>query len=270
MSDVYKPYWYFRFKEGYFDNPKVLAMERVPIYGEKMSLTLLKLYDKAISTGGKITFEYMVSEDSYVSYLADMVRVDFKFMGAAMSYYLEHDFISLEEDENGKVIICLPYVEENTGKSSDKADRERRRVSRIKNSARKELVHEQENLPEPKEEIKNVYGEFKNVKLSDEEYLKIKGRYVNADELIERLSEYYAKFPDRRYENDYAAILSFGRKDGIRKKEKSDSEAYIQRLRFEAGIGCPPPEAAKEVIGEEVWNEIKAIADIELKRSGKM
>ena len=270
MSDVYKPYWYFRFKEGYFDNPKVLAMERVPIYGEKMSLTLLKLYDKAISTGGKITFEYTVSEDSYVSYLADMVRVDFKFMGAAMSYYLEHDFISLEESGDGKVIINLPYVEDNTGKSSDKADRERKRVASLKGGQKKEIEHTQESLPAPGEDEKKVFGEFKNVRLTDVEYSKMKSRYLNAEELIERLSEYYAKFPDKKYSSDYAALLSFARKDGIVLKQRSDTQEYVNRLMYEARLGCPPPESIKEDISEEVWNEINAIADIELKRSGRM
>jgi len=53
-------------------------------------------------------------------------------------------------------------------------------------------------------------------------------------------------------------------------KQRSDTQEYINRLMYEARLGCPPPESIKEDISEEVWNEINAIADIELKRSGRM
>ena len=57
---------------------------------------------------------------------------------------------------------------------------------------------------------KNLYGEFKNVKLSDEEYQKIKEKDML--KYIDILSE-YKESKGKRYKNDYATILSWARKE---------------------------------------------------------
>jgi len=73
--------------------------------------------------------------------------------------------------------------------------------------------------PNPKELKKHVsekhpYGEFKNVRLSDEDKEKLKNLYgvANAKKLVEALS-IYKKSKGREYVNDYATLLGFARRD---------------------------------------------------------
>lgn len=55
----------------------------------------------------------------------------------------------------------------------------------------------------------NIYGEFKNVKLTDEEYQKLKNK--NLLPYIEKLSSYIAS-KGKRYKSHYATILTWSRK----------------------------------------------------------
>ena len=63
-------------------------------------------------------------------------------------------------------------------------------------------------------DTKQVYGEFKNVKLSDKEHQKLVERYSEKQVavMIETLSG-YKKSKGKRYKDDYATILNWFRRD---------------------------------------------------------
>ena len=58
--------------------------------------------------------------------------------------------------------------------------------------------------------IYNIYGEFKNVKLTDDEYKKLEEK--NLLPYIEKLSSYIAS-KGKRYKSHYATILTWSRKE---------------------------------------------------------
>ena len=62
----------------------------------------------------------------------------------------------------------------------------------------------------------NIYGEFKNVKLTDEEYKKLEEK--NLLPYIEKLSSYMAS-KGKRYKSQYATILNWSRKEVKGKEE---------------------------------------------------
>lgn len=57
----------------------------------------------------------------------------------------------------------------------------------------------------------NIYGEFQNVKLTDEQYKKLEEK--NLLSYIEDLSRYLENHPRKKYASHYATILSWDRKD---------------------------------------------------------
>lgn len=63
--------------------------------------------------------------------------------------------------------------------------------------------------PAPK---KNQYGVFKNVLLTDDEYHKLREKYVDFADRIERLSG-YIESTGKRYKSHYATILNWARRD---------------------------------------------------------
>jgi len=70
---------------------------------------------------------------------------------------------------------------------------------------------------------KEIYGEFKNVKLTDKELNKLKDRFNSTfEDKIEDLSQYIEKFPRKakKYSSHYATILSWDRMDKKKNKLK--------------------------------------------------
>lgn len=86
------------------------------------------------------------------------------------------------------------------------------------------LVLESESVLESgKKPIKKVYGQFNNVKLTDDEYQKLKERFNSQTEImIENLSEYIAS-KGKKYSNHYATILRWSRQDN---KEVTNEKRY--------------------------------------------
>jgi len=74
-------------------------------------------------------------------------------------------------------------------------------------------INSQSKVKESKGKERNIYGEFKNVKLSIEEYKKLSDKFNGTlHEKIEALSG-YMKSKGKAYKDHYATILTWARKD---------------------------------------------------------
>lgn len=70
--------------------------------------------------------------------------------------------------------------------------------------------------------VKHKYGEYKNVLLTDEELEKLKDKFPDYEERIERLSEYVAS-KGASYKSHYATILSWSRRE---KEQQGTGQTY--------------------------------------------
>lgn len=87
----------------------------------------------------------------------------------------------------------------------------------IKVSAKPMLSKRLESIEENSiEENRRVYGEFENVKLTDEEIEKLKTRFNDWENKIEKLSMYMAS-KNVKYKSHYATILNWAKKDEPKK-----------------------------------------------------
>lgn len=88
--------------------------------------------------------------------------------------------------------------------------------------------------------IKKKYGSFENVKLTDDEYQKLKEKFRDFEDKIENLSSYLAMKGDK-YKSHYATILNWAKKDDkglpswfnkepIERKRTEDEERQLQEL----------------------------------------
>lgn len=75
------------------------------------------------------------------------------------------------------------------------------------------------------ENVKNIYGEFENVKLTEDEYKKLSTKFNGSlTEKIENLSG-YKKSTGKKYKDDYATILNWARKE-----EKEQPKSPYKKL----------------------------------------
>lgn len=90
---------------------------------------------------------------------------------------------------------------------------------------------------------KNVYGEFKNVLLTETEYQKLTDKFDDrVPELIEKLSA-GIESKGYKYKSHYATILNWVRRDGENGAHRGDTERNGEK---DYGIGAPIAGAEKD------------------------
>jgi len=112
-------------------------------------------------------------------------------------------------------------------------DNTRLRVSKFRSNAKcnapvTELSSSSSSNKEIYKEKKDVFGEFKNVKLTDEEYQKLNTEFgeTGTKQRIENLSEYIAS-KGKKYLSHYATILTWERKNNPKKETKRKTPEWF-------------------------------------------
>ena len=112
---------------------------------------------------------------------------------------------TLELDENKSYTVCIQSVDKL--ETQDRLGKDR---------LGKESIGEEREIadkpPTPPKIPKHKYGEYNNVLLTDEEYLKLQQEYTDYEERIDRLSSYIAS-TGKAYKSHYATIRNWAKKD---------------------------------------------------------
>ncbi len=177
-------YWYFRMKTGFFNTPEIQGMLDVPHYGDKLVLTLLRLYDYSTYNKGFIKIRKVDEEDTYIRYLSEALNLDFKFMAKAMKYYIEYGFIEIIENGVENTILEIPYIKDNTGRSSLESDRIRKIQAKNKESKLNGIPL----IQEKSRGTLHVFGINTNVYLSKKEIERLHEEYKDASLYINSYS----------------------------------------------------------------------------------
>ena len=98
----------------------------------------------------------------------------------------------------------------------------------------------------PAKPVKHKHGEYNNVLLTDEEFLKLQEEFPDYMERIERLSSYVAS-TGKSYKSHYATIRNWAKKD---QEQKAAKPTYYQK-----------PSKADQL--EQSWNMMAAWAESE-------
>lgn len=247
-------YWYFRFTDRFLDDLDTTQMTTLP-NGYEMFFILLQLYSLAIKEKGYFSLPNVEGKPDYVT-LAKHTKHDVRTMEFSIKYFLSVGLLEIIEGAE-KTVFYTPKLKNMIGKSSKEADKKRLEYA----AQHDKLPGGGELKPESAEGEKSSYGYFKNVMLLESEYKELKKRYKNADEIIRDVS-YHKQKTNTSYANDYAAVLSFARKDGIEKPDEDVKrrrrDEYNARM---AACGFPPDERDKEILGIERFKELEAIAE---------
>lgn len=251
MSESKKYYW-IKLKANFFDLETIdwllsqdNGCEYVVLY-QKLCLLTANKDGEMVSSVGEMLVPYdakKIARDAKFSFDTVVVALElFKKIGL------------IYEQENG--ILKIPYVKEMVGSESEFAQKKREYRNRIKQSEQK-LIEGKDNQKTMSETMsdksieyrdksleyrdkekeleshsdecdishakskpkKKIFGEYQNVKLTDEEYQILTDEFgeKTRDEYIDRLSGYIASKGDK-YKSHNATIRNWMKKDGIGKK----------------------------------------------------
>lgn len=138
-----------------------------------------------------------------------------------------------EEDDTADVAFCPPNPPNSTGVSEGVSEGVSTGISEGIGKGISEgistALNKLNKTETKKENEKKKYGEFQNVLLSDEELDRLRGRFADWQERIERLSGYVAA-SGRCYKSHYAAILNWARRDGAEEAAQPSAEDIYGKL----------------------------------------
>lgn len=189
-------YWYFRFITTFFDNKKIKDMKNFPVYGYQFVIIYLKLCCLAVECKGYIRIPNHGNEVNYLIYLSKDIKEDMQIVSHAITYFTENELISIYK-KDVETIIFVPFVENNIGRSTRKADK--KRISRRRKAMLDGKPEDLGNVMQLESDYNNfllegdvkdfkLYGGFKNVELEEEEYNHLISKYKNAEYEINNLS----------------------------------------------------------------------------------
>ncbi len=138
-------------------------------------------------------------------------------------------FWVLNENETESFIVYA----KNTDNSRNKGDNSRKiPLNSNHNSLKESKVKKSKVKKEYKEISRSVYGEYKNVLLSDDELEKLKGRFSDYKERIEQLSR-YMESSGKEYQSHYATICMWAAREKEKNKGKFDDYSYKSNYDFD-------------------------------------
>jgi predicted phage replisome organizer len=241
MAESKKYYW-LKLKRDFFKRHDIRIIEEMP-NGKDYILFYLKLLLESIDHEGMLRFSDAIPYNEQMLSVVTNTNVD--IVRSAMKIFIELNMMEIFDDQT----IYMSEVEKLIGSETEWAKKKRLQrskediVPKLSSICPTEIDIETEKEKEVEEEIEFIpasptpspkptrhkYGMYKNVLLSDEDYLKLQEEFPHDYTVrIDRLSEYIAS-TGKSYKSHLATIRAWARKE-IPTKEKS-SNPFLDMLR---------------------------------------
>jgi predicted phage replisome organizer len=224
-----------------FNNRKIKQIRKMP-EGDAIIGVWLQILCLAgeLNNGGLVYF----SQD--IPYTDEMLATEFErpinIIRLALHTFEAFKMVYLTDD-----VICVSNWEkyQSTDKLEEIREKNRLRQQKYRENQKQLLGNVTVALPvtdssisisnsisNSNKDLKDIYGEFENVKLSIGEYEKLTEKFPNTyEEMIDNLSVYIKSKGDK-YKSHYATILNWSRMES-KKSSNPFKEAYLQEERNE-------------------------------------
>ena len=230
MSDN-KKYYYLKLKEDFFTDKRIKRLRRIS-GGDTYTIIYLKLLLLSLKNSGKLYYDGV--ETDFIKELAltideteddVMVTVNYLVAQNLMEIIVQNDEYFLTEIPN---LIGSETASTRRSRKS-RAYRENQKVLQCNTNAtlgnllqqncnteiEKEIDIELEKEGEGKKQSlpPTLYGEYKNIRLTDEEYQRLTDKLQgHTDTMIKKLSR-YIKSSGKIYQDHYVTILNWYEQD---------------------------------------------------------
>ena len=180
-----KFYW-LQLKEDFFEDDAIEWLEEQQPNGRDYAYFYLKLCLKSLKTNGiliRTVGNILIPYDN--KKLAELTKMDFDTVCVAMELLKQIGLIKILE--NGEIYMTqLENLIGSVSKGALKKQQQRLLSGQTADKCPPKIKIEFKD----KDKVKNKYGEYNNVLLTEKEYETLKKDYYNCDELIKYLDEY--------------------------------------------------------------------------------
>lgn len=214
-----KNYYYLKLKENFFESDELKILESQE-NGYLYSNILLKLYLKALKNDGKLVF------NEYIPYNAKMLATitghNIDIVEKAIKVFQALHLIEILD--NGTIFML--DMQKMIGSISSEGIRKAKYRERINieknqsgtimgqshdilsysNSNSKSNIYNNKEENQVKEE-RHKHGEYGWIKLTDEQYNRLKSEYSNIDKVIDRIDEYVQSNGNKNKYKDWNLVI---------------------------------------------------------------
>ena len=259
MAESKKYYW-LKLNRGFFKRHDVRIIEAI---NDKFVLFYMKLLAESIDHEGCLRFSESKPYNNEM--LAVVTNTSVDVVKQAMEMFVELGVVEILEDET----IYMVGVEKLIGSEADSTRRVREHraknnecntnvtscnanetkcnadetfcntdvtkcnteIDKEKNKDTDTEKEENVSAASPKKKPpKHKYGSEKNVLLTDDEYRKLKDRFLDCDERIENMSVAIA-IHGYKYNSHYLAIINWASKDNKPNKQEKGNNPFLDMLQ---------------------------------------
>ena len=226
MAD--KKYYWLKLDKNFFKRHDIRIIEDMP-NGKEYVLFFMKLLVESIDHEGRLRFNELIPYNDQM--LATITNTNIDIVRSAIKMFQSLELLQIWDDKTIYINDTQKMLGTKTEWAVKKAEWRAKQIEYKDNEGQKKDIVRQEKEIEKEIELdidkeiknkdikpkKNVYGEFKNVKLTDDEYKKLEEKGLLND--IEKLSS-YIESKGVRYKSHYATILVWNSKNKGSVKDK--------------------------------------------------
>ena len=224
-----KKYYWLKLDRNFFKRHDILIIEDMP-NGKEYVLFFMKLLVESIDHEGRLRFNELIPYNDQM--LATITNTNIDIVRSAIKMFQSLELLQIWDDKTIYINDTQKMLGTKTEWAVKKAEWRAKQIEYKDNEGQKKDIVRQEKEIEKEIELdidkeiknkdikpkKNVYGEFKNVKLTDDEYKKLEEKGLLND--IEKLSS-YIESKGVRYKSHYATILVWNSKSKGSVKDKA-------------------------------------------------
>ena len=220
-----KKYW-IKLEKDFLNSSQIKVIKNLP-NGKDYIIFYLALMLESTSTEGHLRFSELVPYNEDM--LASITDTNIDIVRSAMKVFLELGMIQVLE--NGT--LFLPEVPRRIGKECESAERvrlfrENQKALQCNSDVTKCNDIKKEDKEEDKDNNRHIFGEFKHVRLTNEELRRLNEDYGEAEtkRAIKYLDE-YIEMKGAKYKN-HNLVLRKWVFDALKERAQKNSQNFMQ------------------------------------------
>ena len=232
-----KRYYWIKLKEEFFTDKRIKRLRRIS-GGDTYTIIYLKLLLLSLKDEGKLYYDGV--ESDFIKELALTIDETDDDVMVTVNYLINQGLLEVVTENDEYYLTEIPSLigSETASTRRSRKSRELKMLQCNTNATHKqqkcngeieiekEIDIELEKEGEKEKISPSLYGEYKNVSLTDEEYGKLKDKMqCHRDKMIEKLST-YMQSTGRNYKDHYATLVHWYEQDKGKLKENSKSKVY--------------------------------------------
>ena len=236
---INKRYYWIKLKEEFFTDKRIKRLRRIS-GGDTYTIIYLKLLLLSLKDEGKLYYDGV--ESDFIKELALTIDETDDDVMVTVNYLINQGLLEVVTENDEYYLTEIPSLigSETASTRRSRKSRELKMLQCNTNATHKQqkcngeieiekeidIDIELEKEGEIEKISPNLYGEYKNVSLTDEEYGKLKDKMQgHREEMIEKLST-YMQSTGRNYKDHYATLVHWYEQDKGKLKESSKSKVY--------------------------------------------